>query len=63
MKMKCYAMQARYEPGGSGQHYIPAVDLRGFRVGIRGGPAETVNPSVVEKQIPATHPISSVITD
>jgi len=61
--MKRYAMQTRYETGGNGQHYIPAVDLRGFRVGIRGGPTETVNSSVVEKQIPATHPTSSVITD
>lgn len=61
--MKRYAMQTRYETGGSGQHYIPVVDLIGFRVGIRGGPAETVNPSVVEKHIPATHPISSVNTD
>jgi hypothetical protein len=62
MKVKRYAMQTRYETGGSGQHYIPAVDLRGFRVKIRSCPAGTVNPSVVEKQFPATHPISSVIT-
>jgi hypothetical protein len=49
MKVKRCAMQTKYETGGSGQHYILAVDLRGFRVGIRGGPAKTVNPSVVEK--------------
>ena len=61
--MKRYAMQTRHETGVSGQHYIPAVDIRGFRVGIRGGPSKTVNPSAVEKQIPATHPISTVITD
>lgn len=61
--MKPFAMQTRYETGGGGQHYILAVDLRGFRVGIRCFPAKTVNPSVVEKQMPAAHPISNVITD
>ena len=61
--MKPYAMQTRYETGRSGQHYILAMDLRGFRVGIRCCPSKTVNPSVVEKQMPAAHPISSVITE
>jgi len=49
MKVKRYARQTRYETGGSGQHYILAVDMRDFRVDIRGGSAKTVNPSVVEK--------------
>jgi hypothetical protein len=45
MKLKCYAVQTGYKMGGSGQHYIPAVDLRGFRVGIRDDPAISVNRS------------------
>jgi hypothetical protein len=63
MKVKRYAMQNRHETRLSGQHYIQAVGIRGFTVGIRVGPSQTVNPSVFEKQIPAIHPISIVITD
>jgi hypothetical protein len=61
--VKRYAMQTRHETGVSGQQYILAVDIRGFRVGIRSGPSKAVNPAVVEKQIPAIHRISIVITD